>query len=419
VAVLARGQPGIRDAITRASKGEFVRWHTAICGRAGGTDTILVDASVTPVKDEQGEVVFLAYESRDITERRFRTFVEASADIVYGMSADWSEMRYLHGRDFIANTTEPSASWMDRYIHPDDRERVLAAIQEAVRDKKTFELEHRVVRVDGTLGWTLSRAMPFLGADGDITDWLGAAIDITARKEAEHALREADQRKDEFLATLSHELRNPLAPLRSGLQLMRLQGDRPNPRVREIMERQVNHIVRLVDDLLEMSRITRGHLDLQRERVELATIVRNAVETSTPLVRAAGHELEVSLPEEPLWVEGDPIRLTQVLGNLLNNAAKYTDDGGAIALSVQREGQAAVIRVRDNGHGISAEGIRRIFEMFTREDHDGPRSQGGLGIGLALARRLAEMHGGSIEAHSDGRGRGSEFVVRLPLAGEA
>ena len=349
-------------------------------------------------------------------ERRFRAFVQASSDVVYTMSPDWSEMRSLEGRDFIPETTLPNRSWLDKYIHPEDQERVLAAIQEGIAGKKTFELEHRVLRVDGTLGWTFSRAIPFLGPDGEIVEWLGAASDVTARKEAEHALRKADQRKDEFLATLSHELRNPLAPLRNGLQLIRLLGDRPNPAAYAIMERQLDHLVRLVDDLLEMSRITRGLVDLRRERVELSTIVRNAVETSQPLVQAGHHRLDVSLPGEALWLDGDPVRLTQVLSNLLNNAAKYTDDGGSIALSARCEGDTAVISVRDNGYGISPAGLERIFEMFSREVHAGPRSQGGLGIGLTLARRLTEMHGGVIEARSEGAGRGSEFSVRLPLA---
>ena len=274
-----------------------------------------------------------------------------------------------------------------------------------------------MLRVDGTLGWTFSRAIPILDPGGDIVEWLGAASDITARRAAEAALREADLRKDEFLATLSHELRNPLAPLRNGLQLMRLKGDRPNPVVRDIMERQLNHLVRLVDDLLEVSRITRGLLELRRERVDLATIVRNAVETSQPLVQAGEHRLDVSLPGEALWLEGDPVRLTQVLGNLLNNAAKYTDDGGTIALSAGRVGDTAVISVRDNGLGITAGGLERIFEMFSREVHAKRRSESGLGIGLTLSRRLVEMHGGTIEARSEGEGRGSEFIVRLPLAG--
>jgi signal transduction histidine kinase len=350
-------------------------------------------------------------------ERRFRTLVQATSDVVYSMSPDWGEMRSLHGPSFVGDTTEPSRSWLDTYIHPDDQVRVLTAIQGAIRGKRTFELEHRVRRVDGTPGWTFSRAIPILGPDGEIAEWLGAASDITARKEAETTLREADRRKDEFLATLSHELRNPLASLRNGLELMRLTGDRPNPAVRDIMGRQLDHLVRLVDDLLEVSRITRGLLELRRERVDVATIVRNAIETSQPLVQAGGHRLDVSLPGEALWLDGDPVRLTQVLGNLLNNAAKYTDAGGAIALAARRVGDTAVISVRDSGWGITAGGLERIFEMFSREVHAKRRVEGGLGIGLTLSRRLLEMHDGTIEARSEGEGRGSEFIVRLPVAG--
>ena len=231
-------------------------------------------------------------------------------------------------------------------------------------------------------------------------------------------LREADRRKDEFLATLSHELRNPLAPLRNSLHLLGLAGASVGPAapIRDMMERQVNHLVRLVDDLLEMSRISRGTFELRKERVPLGAIIQNAIETSDPLIQGAGHRLTVSVPEEPLWVDGDPVRLAQILANLLNNAAKYTEAGGTLEVHARREGASAVIAVRDNGAGISPEAIPRLFEMFSRGDRGSGRDQGGLGIGLALARRLCEMHGGSVTARSEGPGRGSEFIVRLPLA---
>ncbi|HSU39346.1 MAG TPA: ATP-binding protein [Polyangiaceae bacterium] len=230
-------------------------------------------------------------------------------------------------------------------------------------------------------------------------------------------LRESDRRKDEFLATLAHELRNPLAPLRNALHGLRLLGDGEplSGSVREMMERQVGHLVRLVDDLLEISRISRGTFELRRERTELAAVVRNAVEMSDPFLRAAGHELSVTLTEEPLFLDGDPTRLTQILANLLNNAAKYTESRGHIGLSVSQLDGDAVISVRDDGIGIEREALPRIFEMFNRGG-GAKRGQSGLGIGLALARRLAEMHGGGIEAQSDGPGRGSQFSVRLPLA---
>jgi signal transduction histidine kinase/DNA-binding response OmpR family regulator len=233
-------------------------------------------------------------------------------------------------------------------------------------------------------------------------------------------LREADRRKDEFLATLSHELRNPLAPLRNSLHLLRLAGHAgaSATSIHQMMERQVQHLVRLVDDLLEMSRISRGTFELRKERVEVAGIVRNAVETSDPLLQAAGHQLTVSLPSEPLWVDGDPVRLAQILANLLNNAANYTTAGGEISVEARREGGVALLAVRDNGAGITAEALPRLFEMFSRGDRQSGHDQGGLGIGLALARRLAEMHGGTITARSEGPGLGSEFTVRLPLAAD-
>ncbi len=231
-------------------------------------------------------------------------------------------------------------------------------------------------------------------------------------------LQEADRRKDEFLATLSHELRNPLAPLKNALQLLELSGsgDARIAPLRDMMERQVNHLVRLVDDLLEMARISRGALELRRERVPVSAVVRSALETSQPLIRAAAHQLSLELPGEPLWLDGDPVRLAQIVANLLNNAAKYTERGGRIAVAARRREACLELTVRDNGMGIPADVLPRLFEMFSRgggADHGG---QGGLGIGLALARRLAEMHGGTLVAASEGPGRGAEFRLTLPLA---
>jgi signal transduction histidine kinase/DNA-binding response OmpR family regulator len=231
-------------------------------------------------------------------------------------------------------------------------------------------------------------------------------------------LQESDRHKDEFLATLSHELRNPLAPLRNSLHLLRIAGGDSGSAapVHEMMERQVNHLVRLVDDLLEMSRISRGTFALRRERVELAAIVNNAVETSDPLIRSAGHNLTVTLPDTPLWINGDPVRLAQILANVLNNAAKYTDPGGEIRIDARRIGGVAEIAIRDNGSGISADALPHLFEMFSRGDRSTRADHTGLGIGLALARRLVEMHGGNISVRSEGLGQGSEFLVRLPLS---
>jgi signal transduction histidine kinase len=262
-------------------------------------------------------------------------------------------------------------------------------------------------QVDGPL---LGRALRYAIERGRIEEEL--------RRRAEQ-LAEMDRRKDEFLATLAHELRNPLAPLQNSLHVLRMSGGGgPAERVHEMMERQVSHMVRLVDDLLEVSRITRGKIELRRERVELAAVVRSAVETSRPLLDSARHRLAVALPPEPLFLDADPVRLSQVIANLLNNAAKYTEEGGQVWLTARREGAEAAVSVRDSGLGIPPEMLPRVFDLFAQVDRTLKRSQGGLGIGLSLVRTLVEMHGGRVEARSEGPGRGSEFTVRLPLAPE-
>lgn len=244
---------------------------------------------------------------------------------------------------------------------------------------------------------------------------------ITAQRDElaaqSEALKEADRRKDEFLATLAHELRNPLAPLRSGLDALKRN---PKPEVaaevRDVMHRQLVHLVRLIDDLLDVSRVSQGKVELRKERVDIATIVHTAVEASKPFIDSASHELGLDLPREPLWVEADLTRLSQVIGNLLNNAAKYTPPGGRIRLSVRPERDDLVIEVSDNGVGIPVEKRSKIFELFAQLDGHAGRSQGGLGIGLALVKQLVEMHGGSVVAGSSDEGTGSKFTVRIPLA---
>ena len=249
--------------------------------------------------------------------------------------------------------------------------------------------------------------------------------DISERKRAEKQLRqladdlsEMDRRKTEFLATLAHELRNPLAPIRNGLQIMQLAADKPATvaRVRDVMERQVNQMVHLVNDLLDVARITRGQIELKLERADLKAIIASAVETSMPLIDTNQHQLQVTVTQQALPLDADPTRLAQVLGNLLNNAAKYTPAGGRIVLEARRDGQQAIIEVRDSGVGIPAESLATVFEMFTQVGQNMGRAQGGLGIGLSLVRRLAELHGGSVMVASPGAGLGSTFTVRLPLA---
>jgi PAS domain S-box-containing protein len=270
-------------------------------------------------------------------------------------------------------------------------------------------------------------AITFIAAESgrryDAAD-LDAAEDLARRAavavenaQLYEALKDADRRKDEFLATLAHELRNPLAPIRNSLYLLK-SGAAPEParhQAREMMERQVHHLVRLVDDLLDVSRVMRGKVDLREERVDVAAAAARAVETAQPLIDARRHTLTVDVPAAPVWVEADPVRLAQVVGNLLTNAAKYTDVGGRITLAVEQAGGEAVVRVRDTGIGIAPDMLPRVFDLFVQADTTADRSHGGLGIGLTLVKRLVELHGGSVAAHSAGPARGSEFVVRLPL----
>jgi signal transduction histidine kinase/ActR/RegA family two-component response regulator len=241
------------------------------------------------------------------------------------------------------------------------------------------------------------------------------------RRSAEQALRVADRRKDEFLATLAHELRNPLAPLMNGLEILRMAGSNPSiaDRSREVMERQLRQMVRLVDDLLDVSRITTGKLMVRRSPVQLQQVLRSAVELAEPFIKSRGHTLELDLPAEPVWLEADATRLSQVFSNLLNNAAKYTNSGGAIRLDARVTGSNVTVRVIDNGIGLSPAMLGRVFDMFTQVDYSLERSNAGLGVGLTLARRLVDLHDGKLEAFSDGPDQGSTFVATLPLAAVA
>jgi signal transduction histidine kinase len=242
---------------------------------------------------------------------------------------------------------------------------------------------------------------------------------LVREREARDEAEVANRSKDEFLAMLGHELRNPLAPIVTALHLMRLRGDETLHKERTIIERQVNHLVRLVDDLLDISRITRGRIELKRERIELSEILAKAIEMASPLIEQRQHQLEIDIRRQGLALEADAVRMAQVVANLLNNAAKYTEPHGTIAVSAGREGGEIVLRVRDTGIGLSAEMLPRVFDLFVQERQAIDRAQGGLGLGLAIVRTLVELHGGRVEARSEGHGRGSEFTVRLPAAADA
>ena len=286
-----------------------------------------------------------------------------------------------------------------------------------LRDNKEYNGEEIVIeRPDGSRLTVLAHANPFHDDDGNLLGAVNVLMDITDRKRAEDVLRDSDRRKSEFLATLSHELRNPLAPLRNGLQIIRLSGDDPTAadQARVMMERQLAQMVRLIDDLLDLSRIANGKIELRRGRMDLANAVKDAVEMSRPLIEERAQELVVTLPPKSVFVDGDRTRLAQVFANLLNNSAKYTEPGGRVWLTVEQQGSDVIVSVKDNGVGIAKEKLEVIFEMFTQVDR-ALGSDGGLGIGLNLVRGLLQMHGGRVEAYSDGPGQGSEFVVRLPV----
>ncbi|HEU4620032.1 MAG TPA: PAS domain S-box protein, partial [Gammaproteobacteria bacterium] len=354
------------------------------------------------------------------SEERFRNMAD-HAPVTIWVSEPDGRCSYMSKtwQDFTGQAPEESLGfgWL-ACVHPEDRDRIAEIRAVQAREPQASRNEYRLLTRRRDYRWVVDSVVPRTSPSGEFLGCIGSIVDITERKQMEEALRDADRRKDEFLATLSHELRNPLAPLRSSVELLRLttDGDAESEPILDMMDRQVNHLVRLVDDLLEMSRISRGTFELRKERVGLGSVVANAIETSAPLIQAAAHTLVVSLPDEPVWLDGDPVRLAQILSNLLNNAAKYTSAGGEIALDTQCEDGVVAIAVKDNGRGIAIDMLPRLFEMFSRESRVGA-SEGGLGIGLALSRRLAEMHGGTIVAESQGPGRGSVFTVRLPRAG--
>jgi PAS domain S-box-containing protein len=290
-------------------------------------------------------------------------------------------------------------------------------MQYAVAHRIAVSNEIEIVRADGSMLFVKNDVEPLYDAQGRIYGAVSVCVDLTERKRAERALLDADQRKDEFLATLSHELRNPLAPLRTALEVLRLAKDDPDlaEKARQTMERQLAHLARLTDDLLDVSRITQNKVELRRERVDLCAALHSAVETTWPSIDSYDHTLRMDLPTRPVWVLADATRLAQVFSNLLSNAARYTPRGGRIFVTAAVDGDRASIVVADTGVGIPSDLLPRVFDMFTQLAADRDRTHRGLGIGLTLAKRLVELHDGNIEARSDGPGHGSQFIVRLPV----
>ncbi len=516
-----------------------------------------------PMLDDAGAIIEWVGVHTDITERkqneeilraseeRMRAFVTASSDVIYRMNADWTEMGELDGRNFLPDSAGPSRTWLHDNIFPEDHAHLLAAIGEAIRTKSVFALEHRVRRLDGTPGWTFSRAVPIFDSEGNVVEWFGAASDATERHRAEEALRiseeryrglfegidegfcviqmiydaegravdyrfletnpsferqcgllnatgktirelvpeheehwfevygniaatgklarfqqygaalgrwfdsvafrcgepderqvailftditeriqleqklvaraeelaRADRSKDEFLAMLAHELRNPLAPLRNAAELLKMDRVKPDEveQAQHILSRQIENMSRMIDDLLDVARITRGRIELRKEPVPLEIILNAAADAARPICALRSQRLEVLRPPAPIYVDADATRLEQVFGNLLNNACKYSGDGCTITLCTKHVGDEVAVSVRDDGAGIDPELLPRIFDLFVQASRTLDRSNGGLGIGLTLVHRIIMLHGGTTEARSEGLGRGAEFTVRLPV----
>jgi PAS domain S-box-containing protein len=365
-----------------------------------------------------------ASEHIKVSEERLRIAIDEAGMGTWDLDLRTQESRWSRSHYTLLGLLPDESNlatyemWRSR-VHPADLELVEAAFSKS-RDTQTLSSqEYRIIRADtGAVRWLRALGRFLYDESGAAVRSVGVFFDDTDRKTAEMALREADQRKDVFLATLAHELRNPLAPIRNAAQMLgspKLAADQLHW-AQSVIQRQVKHMAWLLDDLLDVARITQGKLDLKKQHITLNSVVDSAVEASRPLLDSKSHRFTVTLPSEPVMLDGDLLRLSQVLSNLLTNAAKYTDAGGDIALSGRLEGIGLTLSVKDNGIGIPAESLNGIFAMFSQLEGAAARSEGGLGIGLALVQGLIELHGGTVEAKSEGLGHGSEFIVKLPIA---
>jgi len=423
----ARG--AYEEQMRRALAGELVQ---GVPMRRRTRDGRLIDVSATlsAVQGDDGTPNALALIERDITqqlradadlrasEQRFRTLADSAPALIWISDAE-GRLSFTNRECTLATGHPPDRlqgqRWTD-LLHPDDLPHVQTATWRAGRDGTgRIETTARLLPYKGEARWV--KIVALTRADDATPGLVGCMFDIDAQMGAEEALRLANQRKDEFLAMLGHELRNPLVPIRNAAEVLKKVGgsDARVAWVRDTLVRQVEHVTRLVDDLLDISRVTRGTMSLHLEPVELGGVIARAVDSTRPLLERKRHRFDLREPDEALWVEGDAIRLAQIFENLLTNAAKYTDEGGELSLKLAREGNAAVVHVRDNGIGIAPGMQGRVFDLFVQDQRSVDRSQGGLGIGLALVRHLVELHGGTVSAESPGSGKGSDFVVSLPL----
>ena len=427
----------VHDLVAPEHRAMFRAFNEKVCrGEAGALTFDLIsvrgtrrcmETAAVPLPAPSGGFVHLAV-TRDVTARveADRALAESRSRLDYaarlsGLGFWYCDLPFdeliwdarCRQHFFIEGDTRVTLDLFYERIHPDDRQPTRQAIEASIAERGPYDVVYRTVDpVSGAVKWIRALGGTAYDDAGAPRRFDGVTLDVTEQKVS-------DQRKDEFIATLAHELRNPLAPIRTGLHLLANTADpKLAARTRVVMERQLGHLVRMIDDLLDISRITLGKLTLKKERIDFRATLRSALETIDPLVREGGHELVVDVPEGALPLDVDPTRLTQVLANLLNNAVKYTSAAGRIVLSAEVDAGELVVRVADTGVGIAPEMVSRVFDMFTQLGPSADRS-GGLGIGLTLVRRLVAMHAGSVSAHSDGLGHGSTFTVRLPLAAGA
>ncbi|MEO6392124.1 MAG: PAS domain S-box protein [Pyrinomonadaceae bacterium] len=427
---------GIDEFFDRLKQGETVRQYASqMRCKDGSIRDVLINSNVL---FENGEFVHTRAFTLDVTERkraqesqrqseeRLRFIMDSMPQKIFTTTPDgaasyvnpqWCKFSGLTADEFNG------FAWA-KTIHPDDRAQVVELWRRSVETGTDFRYEMRFRRWDGIYIWHLTQTTALRDDQGEVVMWVGSSTDVHEQKETSQQLRhlaaelsEADHRKNEFLAILAHELRNPLAPIRNALRVVQLSGgdrDVILPAA-EMMERQVDQLVRLVDDLLDVSRVSHGRIELRREHIELAAVIHRAVETCQPAIDERRHELLVTLPDAPVFLNADPHRLAQTFSNLLNNAGKYTDPGGRISISATVRERFVEVSIKDSGIGIPVEKQGNIFDMFAQVDRSLERSQGGLGIGLTLVKKLVELHEGSVRLLSAGAGLGSEFVVRLPV----
>ncbi|WP_462114995.1 hybrid sensor histidine kinase/response regulator, partial [Lysobacter xanthus] len=423
--------------LARALRGEVVRGDIVEVQPFGDLPRRTLLLQATPIRSADGAVDGAVVAETDISDRmraeadlraseaRFRTITNAMPQMVWSTRPDGYH-DYFNRQWYDYTGVEDGASYADRWVemfHPDDRPATQARWERSLATGEDYEMQYRLRHRSGEYRWVLGRAVPVRDDEGRIVRWMGTCTDIheqrlarEALERSERALRETDRRKDEFLAMLAHELRNPLAPISTASQLLMLSSDPQRVRAAgEVIGRQVRHMTELVDDLLDVSRVTRGLVQLELETLDVKDVVSSAIEQVRPLIDARGHALRTRLAPGPLWVRGDRTRLVQIVSNLLNNAAKYTPDGGELEVDVQVTDGTVSVRVHDNGQGIDPALLPAIFDLFTQAERSPDRSQGGLGIGLALVRSLAVLHGGTVVGESAGRGQGATFSLQLPV----